>query len=93
MSAQPVTNTKLPERKQTTLGLYVTAAQVMAGPTDILLVTCRSGDRSAMAVNQLAAAGFKNATARNSCWCDARPEGSADGIYLAERQAGSWRKG
>jgi rhodanese-related sulfurtransferase len=125
MSAQPVTNTELPERKQTTLGLYVTAAQAyemwkaepgkvkvidvrtpeefafvghpqmawnipllfvtyqrkdgrtehgvkmnqdfvaevqkMAGPTDILLVTCRSGDRSAMAVNQLAAAGFKNA--------------------------------
>jgi rhodanese-related sulfurtransferase len=72
---------------------FVAEVQKMAGPTDILLVTCRSGDRSAMAVNQLAAAGFKNATARNSCWCDARPEGSADGIYLAERQAGSWRKG
>jgi rhodanese-related sulfurtransferase len=126
MSAQKlVANTKLSERKQTTRGLYVTAAQAyemwkaapnkikvidvrtpeefafvghpgmawnipllfvtyqrkdgrtehsvkmnqdfvaevqkMAGPTDILLVTCRSGDRSAMAVNQLAAAGFKNA--------------------------------
>lgn len=29
-------------------------------PTDIILVTCRSGGRSAMATNQLAAAGFKN---------------------------------
>lgn len=29
-------------------------------PEDIILVTCRSGGRSAMAVNQLAAAGFKN---------------------------------
>ena len=27
---------------------------------DIILVTCRSGGRSAMAVNQLAEAGFKN---------------------------------
>ncbi len=116
---------QLPERKQTTLGLYVTAAQAyemwaaapeevkvidvrtpeeyafvghpemawnipfafvtygrkdgkteynvqmnpdfvaevkgLAGPDDILLVTCRSGDRSATAVNKLAAAGFTNA--------------------------------
>lgn len=29
-------------------------------PDDIILVTCRSGGRSAMAVNQLAEAGFKN---------------------------------
>jgi rhodanese-related sulfurtransferase len=30
-------------------------------PTDVLLVTCRSGGRSALAVNALADAGFKNA--------------------------------
>jgi len=29
-------------------------------PEDVILVTCRSGGRSAMAVNQLAVAGFKN---------------------------------
>ena len=116
---------ELPERKRTTLGLYVTAAQAyemwkstpdkvkvidvrtpeeyafvghpekawnipfafvtyqrkggrfeyaprmntnfvahvleVAAPTDVLLVTCRSGGRSALAVNALAAAGFKNA--------------------------------
>lgn len=116
---------KLPERKQTTLGLYVTAAQAyekwkatpdkvtlidvrtpeeyafvghpemawnvpfafvtyqrkngkteygpkmnpdfvaevktIAKPSDTLLVMCRSGDRSAKAVNDLAAAGFQNA--------------------------------
>jgi rhodanese-related sulfurtransferase len=40
---------------------FVAEAQKIFKPTDILLVTCRSGDRSAMAVNQLAAAGFKNA--------------------------------
>ena len=32
----------------------------LAKPTDTLLVTCRSGGRSAMAVNQLAQSGFKN---------------------------------
>ena len=116
---------KLPERKQTTLGLYVTAAEAyekwkaapdkvkvidvrtpeeyafighpemawnipyafvtyqrkdgktehgakmnenfvdeirkVAGPDDILLLMCRSGDRSAKAVDLLAEAGFKNA--------------------------------
>ena len=40
---------------------FVAEVQKLAGPTDVLLVTCRSGDRSAMAVNQLAAVGFKNA--------------------------------
>jgi len=118
-------NGQLPEKKQTTLGLYVTAAQAyekwkaspdkvtlvdvrtpeeyafvghpemawnvpfafvtyqrkdgkteygprmnpdfvaeikqVAGPTDTVLLMCRSGDRSAKAVNMLAAAGFKNA--------------------------------
>ena len=121
----PVVGSKLPKGKQTSLGLYVTAAQAydmwkaapdkvkvidvrtpeeyafvghpemawniplafvtyqmkdgkftygqkanptlvaqvreVAQPTDILLVTCRSGGRGAMAVNALAAAGFTNA--------------------------------
>jgi rhodanese-related sulfurtransferase len=121
----PVAGDKLPKMKQTTLGMYVTAAQAyemwkaapdevkiidvrtpeefafvghpamawnipvafvsyqrksgkftyapqmnkafvdqvreIAQPTDILLVACRSGGRGAMAVNQLAAAGFTNA--------------------------------
>jgi rhodanese-related sulfurtransferase len=124
MNTQPVSDEQLPERKRTTLGLYVTAAQAyekwkaapekvkiidvrtpeefafvghpemawniplafvtyqrkdgkteykvqmnpdfvdevkkLAGPTDTLLVACRSGDRSAMAVNRLATAGFEN---------------------------------
>jgi rhodanese-related sulfurtransferase len=124
-SASVAVNSQLPKGKQTTLGLYVTAAQAyekwksapdkvkiidvrtpeefafvghpemawniplafvtyqgkdgkieygskmnpdfvagvkkIAGPTDTLLLMCRSGGRSAMAVNQLAAAGFKNA--------------------------------
>ena len=40
---------------------FVEEVRKSAGPTDTLLVMCRSGDRSAMAVNQLAKAGIKNA--------------------------------
>jgi rhodanese-related sulfurtransferase len=40
---------------------FVAEVKTIAGPTDTLLLFCRSGDRSAFAVNKLAAAGFKNA--------------------------------
>jgi rhodanese-related sulfurtransferase len=40
---------------------FVSEVKGVAGASDTLLVMCRSGDRSAMAVNQLAAAGFNNA--------------------------------
>jgi rhodanese-related sulfurtransferase len=40
---------------------FVAQVREIAQPTDTLLLTCRSGGRSAMAVNQLAAAGFTNA--------------------------------
>jgi rhodanese-related sulfurtransferase len=40
---------------------FVADVKKLAQPTDTLLVTCRSGGRSAIAVNMLAAAGFKNA--------------------------------
>ena len=40
---------------------FVTEVKSIAEPADILLIMCRSGDRSAMAVNKLAAAGFTNA--------------------------------
>jgi len=40
---------------------FVTLVKEVAEPIDVLLVTCRSGGRSAMAVNQLAAAGFTKA--------------------------------
>ena len=39
---------------------FVAEVKTIAGPNDTLLLMCRSGGRSAMAVNQLAAAGFKN---------------------------------
>jgi rhodanese-related sulfurtransferase len=40
---------------------FVAEVKRIASPSDTLLVTCRSGGRSAMAVNKLASAGFKNA--------------------------------
>ena len=40
---------------------FVAEVKKLAQPDDTLLVLCRSGGRSAMAVNQLAAAGFKYA--------------------------------
>jgi rhodanese-related sulfurtransferase len=39
---------------------FISEAKRLFGPTDTLLVMCRSGDRSAMAVNALAKAGFVN---------------------------------
>jgi rhodanese-related sulfurtransferase len=39
---------------------FVSQVMEFAGPTDTLLVMCRSGGRSAMAVNTLAEAGFTN---------------------------------
>jgi len=39
---------------------FVTDVKKVAQPTDTLLVTCRSGGRSAIACNILAAAGFTN---------------------------------
>jgi rhodanese-related sulfurtransferase len=39
---------------------FVSRVQQVAKPDDTILVTCRSGGRSAMAANALAQAGFKN---------------------------------
>jgi rhodanese-related sulfurtransferase len=38
---------------------FVAQVQKVAQPSDTILVTCRSGGRSAIAVNQLAAAGYR----------------------------------
>lgn len=40
---------------------FVAEVKKIAGPNDTLLLFCRSGGRSAMAINLLAAAGLKNA--------------------------------
>jgi rhodanese-related sulfurtransferase len=57
---------------------FVTEVKGIAEPTDILLITCRSGDRSAMAVNKLAEAGFTQAyTVTDARW--RIPEASLSG--------------
>ena len=53
-----------PEKKQfpmKPLPDFVSRVSEVAKPDDTLLVTCRSGGRSAIAINMLAQAGFKNA--------------------------------
>ncbi len=40
---------------------FMTHVKAVFKPDDIILITCRSGGRSAWAANQLAAAGYKNA--------------------------------
>jgi len=40
--------------------VFVAEVKGIANPTDTLLVTCRSGERAAKAINLLADAGFKN---------------------------------
>jgi rhodanese-related sulfurtransferase len=45
---------------KTLLPDFVARVQSVAQPDDTLLVTCRSGGRSAIACNLLAQAGFKN---------------------------------
>jgi len=40
---------------------FIPAVKAWARPEDTILVTCRSGGRSAMAISQLAAAGFTSA--------------------------------
>ena len=47
---------------------FVAHVLEVAAPTDVLLVTCRSGGRSALAVNALAAAGFKTPTTSSTGW-------------------------
>jgi len=52
-----------PEKRQFPMQIlpdFVARVQKVAGPEDTLLVMCRSGGRSAMAVNLLAEAGFRN---------------------------------
>jgi len=69
---------------------FVAEVQKMAGPTDTLLVLCRSGDRSATAVNKLAAAGFKNAyTIIDGFEGDKVTD--PDSVFLGKRMKNGWK--
>jgi rhodanese-related sulfurtransferase len=152
--ASPAAHSQLPERKQTTLGLYVTAREAhemwqaapdqvkiidvrtpeeyalighpemawnipygfityqrvdrtfehgarlnpdfvaevksIAQPADTLLLTCRSGDRSARAVNLLAEAGFANVfTITDGVEGDKIED--PDNVYFGKRMKNGWK--
>ena len=53
-------NPKTNEYDMKMVSNFVDLVKQIAQPTDTILVTCRSGGRSAMAVNKLAAAGYKH---------------------------------
>lgn len=59
-------------------------------PEDIILVTCRSGSRSAMATNQMAAAGFKNVYNITDGFegDKVKDEGS---VYKGKRMVNGWK--
>ena len=61
---------------------FVQAVKEWAKPDDTILVSCRSGGRAAMAISQLAAAGFANAYYSSTGWKEARstiPRASSTG--------------
>lgn len=69
---------------------FVAEVQAIASPTDTLLLFCRSGDRSAMAVNKLAAAGFKNAyTIIDGFEGDKVTD--PDSVFLGKRMKNGWK--
>jgi rhodanese-related sulfurtransferase len=69
---------------------FVAEVQSIAGPTDTLLLFCRSGDRSAKAVNQLAAAGFKNVyTIIDGFEGDKVTD--PDSVFLGKRMKNGWK--
>ena len=69
---------------------FVARVQKVAGPDDTLLVMCRSGGRSAMAVNLLAEAGFKGVyTITDGMEGDAVKD--PDSVFNGQRLVNGWK--
>ena len=69
---------------------FVTRVQKVAGPDDTLLVMCRSGGRSAMAVNLLAKAGFRSVyTITDGMEGDAVKD--PDSVFNGKRLVNGWK--
>jgi rhodanese-related sulfurtransferase len=69
---------------------FITKVKQIANPNDTLLVTCRSGGRSAMAVNQLAGAGFKNVYNITDGFEGDKVE-EPNSVFLGERKMNGWK--
>ena len=69
---------------------FLSQAKKVFQPADTILVICRSGSRSAMAVNQLAAAGFTNAYSITDGM-----EGDAvtdpESLFIGQRLKNGWK--
>lgn len=69
---------------------FVAEVKKIAGPNDTLLLMCRSGDRSAKAVNQLAKAGFKNAYTITD-GMEGDKVGDPANVYHGKRMQNGWK--
>jgi rhodanese-related sulfurtransferase len=69
---------------------FVAQVREIAQPTDILLLTCRSGGRGAMAVNQLAAAGFTNAY-NIVDGVEGDPVNDPESVFNGKRMKNGWK--
>jgi len=69
---------------------FVNEVKKIAGPNDTLLLMCRSGDRSAMAVNQLAAAGFTNAYTITDGFEGDKVK-DPDSVFYGKRMKNGWK--
>jgi rhodanese-related sulfurtransferase len=69
---------------------FVSRVSEVAKPDDTIMVTCRSGGRSAIAVNMLAKAGFKNVyNIIDGMEGDAVED--PDSVYLGQRLKNGWK--
>lgn len=69
---------------------FISKVKQIINPNDILLVTCRSGGRSAMAVNQLAAAGFKNVYNITDGF-EGDMVKDAESVFVGQRMVNGWK--
>jgi len=69
---------------------FVARVQKIARPDDTLLVMCRSGGRSAMAVNMLAKAGFKNVY-NITDGVEGDVVKSPDSVFRGQRLVNGWK--
>ncbi len=69
---------------------FVGQVSEWAGPSDTIMVTCRSGGRSAMAVNALASAGFTNVHNIVDGFEGDKVTDPAS-MYVGQRMSNGWR--
>lgn len=69
---------------------FVSRVQKIARPDDTLLVMCRSGGRSAIAVNMLAKAGFKNVY-NITDGMEGDVVKGPDSVFLGQRLVNGWK--